>query len=308
MIRRTYALVALGVGIALVAAGLAKVLPGGFVVMGAALAFFGLLATGLSFVPRPAPAADAPAPMPAFERIAGLFYQPAEVFRNLRAHPRWLAALLIITLCNFIYSTAFTYRLTPERIVEFTTQKVIEGGWVPEQHAAKMRENQVEAAKDPVRVWGGAVNQFVLGFALVALLAGLFLLGVMALGGRINFWQALAVAAHAYLPVIVIQKLLSLLLLYLKSPDDIHPIIGAQGLVQDNLGALFSPAEHPVLFAAASAVGVFSFYGLWLLATGLKNGGERVSKTTAWSIAIGIWVIGLLLAVSSAAAFGNFMA
>jgi len=309
MIRRTYALVALVVGLVMVfAVWPSKVLPGGFIVVGAALAFFGLLATGLSFVPRPAPAADAPAPMPAFERIAGLFYQPAEVFRNLRAHPRWLTALLIITLCNFIYTTAFTRRITPERIGEYTTQKVLESGWVKEADAAQMRAQQIEAAKDPVRVWGGVVSQFSFGFVLVALLAGLFLLGVMALGGRINFWQALAVAAHAYLPVIVIQKLLSLLLLYLKSPDDIHPMLGAQGLVQDNLGVLFRPAEHPVLFAAASAVGVLSFYGLWLLATGLKHGGERVSKTTAWSIAIGLWLIGLLLAVSSAAAFGNFMA
>ncbi|HEX7175701.1 MAG TPA: YIP1 family protein [Pyrinomonadaceae bacterium] len=309
MIRRTYALVALGVGLALVAAAmLLKVLPGGFVVIGASLAFFGLLATGLSFVPRPEAAPDAPAPMPAFERIAGLFYRPAEVFRNLRAHPRWLTALLIITLCSFIYTTAFTRRITPERIADHTTQKVIETGWVKEADAAKMKEQQIEAAKDPVRVWGGVVGQFSFGFVLIAFLAGLFLLGVMALGGRINFWQALAIAAHAYLPVFVIQKLLSLLLLYLKSPDDIHPMLGAQGLVQDNLGVLFSPAEHPVLFAAASAFGVLSFYGLWLLATGLKNGGERVSKTTAWSMAIGIWVIGLLLAVSSAALFGSFMA
>src|SRR3712207_5956233 len=141
MIRRTYALVALGVGLALVAAALPlKVLPGGFVLIGAGLAFFGLVATGLSFVPRPAPAADAPAPMPAFERIAGLFYQPAEVFRNLRAHPRWLTALLVITLCSFIYTTAFTQRITPERVADYTTQKVIETGWVKESDAAKMRE------------------------------------------------------------------------------------------------------------------------------------------------------------------------
>lgn len=308
MIRRTYSLIALGAGLALAClVWPLKVLPGGFLGISAGLAFFGLVATGLSFVRRPEPDADAPPPMPAAERIAGLFYQPAEVFRNLRAHPRWLTALLVITLCNFIYTTAFTRRITPERIGEYTAQKVMESGWVKEANAAKMTAQQVEAAKDPVRVWGGGVSQFGFGFVIIALLAGLLLLGVMALGGRINFWQALAVAAHAYLPVIVIQKLLSLLLLYLKSPDDIHPMLGAQGLVQDNLGVLFSPAEHPVLFAAASAFGVLSFYGLWLLATGLKNGGERVSKTTAWSIAVGLWLVGLLLAVSSAAAFGNFM-
>ena len=308
MIRRTYALIALGLGCAVVVAGIVKVLPGAVIVIGAALAFFGVLATGLSFVPAHRAAADAPPPMSPFERIAGLFYQPSEVFRNLRAHPRWLTALLIMTLCSFIYSTAFTQRITPERIVGHTSQKLVESGWMDEKQAAEMKEQGIADAKNPVRVWGGVVNQFVFGFVLMAVMAGLILLGVLAFGGRINLWQALAVAVHAALPIVVIRKLLSLLLLYLKSPDDLHPTLNAEGLVQDNLGVLFSAGEHPILFVAASMLGVLSFYGLWLLATGLKHGGERVSSTTAWSIAIIFWVIGLLLGVGMAAAFGGFMA
>jgi hypothetical protein len=308
MVRRPLSLAALGVGILIVVLGLLKVVPGAFVAVGAALAFFGLLLTALSFVPRPVPAADAPAPLSAPERIAGIFYEPARVFQNLRAHPRWLTALLIVGLLSFAYSTAFNKRVTPERIADFTTEKVVEAGFVPADKAAEMKEQQIEAAKNPVSVWGGAVTQTVGVFVVMSIIAGLYLLGILAFGGRINFWQALAVAIHAALPIVVISKLVSLLLLYLKDPDDIHPMLGANSLVQDNLGILFKPAEHPVLYAAASAVGVLSFYGLWLAKTGLQNGGERVSSSAAWSVAIAMWVIGFLLVVGSAAAFGGFMA
>ena len=43
---------------------------------------------------------------------------------------------------------------------------------------------------------------------------------------------------YAAVPIIAIQKLLGLVLLYLKAPDDIHPILGQETLVQDNLGVL----------------------------------------------------------------------
>ena len=96
----------------------------------------------------------------------------------------------------------------------------------------------------------------------------------------------------------MIQKLVSLVILYIKSPDDIHPILGQETLVQDNLGVLFNPADHPVLFVAASVIGVLSFYGLWLRAKGLQNGGEKVSSTAAWGgfDGLGLYVMfGLIL-------------
>jgi hypothetical protein len=100
---------------------------------------------------------------------------------------------------------------------------------------------------------------------------------------------------------------LSLLLLYLKSPDEIDPIRGQRGLARLDLGLLFTPAEHPYLYTAGSMIGVISLYGLWLTATGLRNTGERVSTTNAWIIALILWAIGLLLAVSLAAIFPSFV-
>ena len=93
----------------------------------------------------------------------------------------------------------------------------------------------------------------------------------------------------------MIQKLLGLLILYLKSPDDLHPILNQETTLQDNLGILFTPAVHPVLFVMASFIGFTSLYGLWLRAKGLHYGGNRVSKSTGWAVAITLWVLLLIL-------------
>ena len=305
MVRRTYTYIVFGAGVLLIVAGALK-LPGG-IMAGAALAFLGAVLFGLSFIPPAEPPPNAPPPMSFFERLTGIFFEPSSVFQNLRAHPRWLFALLLIVLFNFAYTTAFTYRLTAERIVGYTMDKTVEAGFVPADKVAEIKEQQIEQAKNPVNIALSSVTQFVGVFVVTAILAGLVLLGVMLFGGRIGFWQAFSVLIYAALPVTIISRVLSLVLLYVKDPDEIHPLLGQSGLVTDNLGVLFKPAEHPVLFAAASAIGLLTFYRVWLTAIGIRHGGDRVKSGTAWTISIAFWVVGLLLAVISSALFGSFL-
>lgn len=305
-VKRLYAIVVAGAGVLALALGLLKVLPGG-AVAGASLLLLGLVLLGLSFVPTREPAGAQPPPMSAGARLAGIFFEPSNVFQNLRAHPRWLVALLLIAALSYAYSMAFTRRVTPERIAEFTTEKVVESGFVPAEAAAQMKADQIEAATSPARIAAGAVGQFTSMFVIMSIVAALYMLAVMVFGGRIGYWQALSVAAHAALPAIVIDKLLSLVILYLKAPEDLHPILGQNTLVTDNLGALVSPAEHPVIFSMATAVGALSFYRLWLLATGLRNGSERLSKGSAWAVAIIFWLIIVLFGVVMSLLFPGFI-
>jgi hypothetical protein len=292
-----------GAGVLLIVAAFLKLLGYG---PGAALCFLGLVLLGLSFIPRRS-VEDAPAPMPFLQKLGNIFFEPSAVFRNLRAHPSWLGALLIAALLSFAYTTAFTYRLTPERIVNFTTDKVIERFNLPPERAAQMKEQQIADAKSPAKVAGNSVTVFVGLFVVMCIIAALCMLFVLLFGGRLGFWQALSMVVWATLPPLLIEKVLSLVLLYVKDPDDIHPILGQTTLVTDNLGALVKPADSPVLFAVLSTFGVLAFYRLWLTATGLRHTSDRLSSGGAWTIAIIFWAIGLLLAVASSALFGSFI-
>jgi len=191
----------------------------------------GVLFFGLSFIPLPH-VPDPPPPMSTAGTLTGIFYEPSEVFRNLRAHPRWLAAIIIVGGLNGLYVTAFYHRLTPERIVNYTADKVEESPIKPPPEAiAKMRTEGVAAEKNPIYQVGKAVKTIVGVFFGIAIFAGLYLIGVLAFGGRMHFWQAYAVAAYAAFPVLVIQRVISFIILFVKSPEDIHPILGQETLV-----------------------------------------------------------------------------
>ena len=234
-------------GLLLAVAGIAKLLPGG-IGTGAAFAFWGILLFALSFIPLPQTKGGEEPPMSGLQKVLGIFYEPTRVFRNIRYHPYWLAAFLVIGVCNVVYSTAFVQRLTPERIVDFTFEKLESSPIKPPPEAMELAKAEaLQQAKQPIQRVQTAAKSFVGIFVFGCVIATLCFLGVLAFGGRINFWQAFAAMLYAFMPVEVITKLLSLVVLYIKAPEDIHPILGAQTLVQDNLGVLFTPADHPAL-------------------------------------------------------------
>lgn len=298
------ALVVLGVMVAV--GGIVGFITGG-IGTGLAVCALGVLLAALSFARLPY-VPDAPPPISTVGTLTGIFFEPTNVFRNLRAHPRWLAAILVIGVLNAAYITAFTRRITPERIINFTVDKLEESPIKPPPEAlAKMRTEGVEQAKSPAVQAGNVIKTIVSAFFGMAFIAGLYLLGVLAFGGRMHFWQAYSVAAYAALPVIVIQKVVSFIILYIKSPEDIHPLIGQETLVHDNLGLLFAAKDHPVLYVAASAIGILSFYKLWLTAKGLHEGGYKVSSSAGWGVAITLWVLALLFGLAIAAIFPGFL-
>jgi hypothetical protein len=305
---RPYAIAAFALGVIFAVGGIAKFLPGG-IGTGAALCFLGILWFALSFIRRP-PLAETEPRLSWFEKITGIFYEPARVFRNLRIHPFWLGALLTIWVLTQIYSVAFVQRITPERIVDHTVEKLSQMGppFAPPPEALdKLRTDQLDALKQPVQRVGTALKSFVAIFVFGAIAAGVSFLLILVFGGRVNFWQVLAVTLYSSLPVVAIQKILGLVILYLKSPDDLHPILNAETTLQDNLGILLSPANHPILFVMASFIGFTSLYGLWLRAKGLHYGSTKVSKGAGWGVAICLWLLLLILATIFTALFPGFI-
>lgn len=293
------------IGVLVLVLSLTKVLPN-LTGTGIGLILLGLLLLGLSFVPGPE-SEDTNAEMSVFERLTKIFYAPTEVFQNLRRHPRWFTALLIVSILSSVYTTIFFNQVGAERVVNYTIDKLADSGWVPAEQIGKMREESLKANTDPVTRVGQAVSGFVGLTFLHAFLGLIFFLFALALGGKMNYWQAFSTSVYAYFPVAFIRYVLSSLIIFFKDPSDIHPLLGQSSLLQDNLGALVSPSQSPVLFILLSAIGILSFYWLWLIATGLKNAGERVTSTIAWSAAVFIFVMQILLGVVSTIIFPNFL-
>ena len=127
---RIPAIVIFGIGVLLVVVALIKIASIS-VGIGASFCFFGGLLFALSFIPLPEVPAGAESPMNTGQMLGSIFYEPSRVFRNLRFHPRWLVPFLIISVLTAVYTAAFVQRLTPERIVNHTMDKVVEAGFAP---------------------------------------------------------------------------------------------------------------------------------------------------------------------------------
>lgn len=294
------------VGIIIAVGGIAGFIAGG-IGTGLAVCALGVLFFCFSFMRLPNVPDGAPK-MSTVQTLVGIFFEPTNVFRSLRAHPQWVAAILIAGFMSAAYSHAFVNRLTPERIVSSTVDRLEESAFKPPPEVLdKMRTEEVEKFKGWANQIGNVIKKVVSAFFGVAFLAALCLLGVLAFGGKMHYWQAYAVMAYVNYPVVLLQKAISLLILYLKSPDDIHPIIGQESLVYDNLGFLIAAKDHPVIWVVATSIGVLSFYRLWLTAVGLREGGYKVSSTAGWGVAITLFVLFLLFGMGLAFAFPSFI-
>ncbi|HEX2271052.1 MAG TPA: YIP1 family protein [Pyrinomonadaceae bacterium] len=306
---RPFAIGSFVLGLVVLGLTMAGLIPGGWTTA-FSLCFLGVLLFGLSFIRLP----DVPpteAPLPLFDKVSGIFFEPSRVFRNLREHPHWVGAFLIIGVLSAIYTFCFVQRITPERIVEHNTQKMAEMQppfRPPDEEIERQKVAGLTALKNPASRAGSVVNSFVGTFAFGAFVAAVSFLGILVFGGRINYWQSLAVVFYSWLPVVAIMRILGLVILYIKAPEDLHPILNAETTLQDNLGILFSPADHPILFVLASFIGLTSFYGLWLRAKGLHLGATRASSGAGWGVALTVWILGLLFVVILTAMFPGFIA
>lgn len=280
----------------------------GLTSVGIALLLLGGLVIGLSFIDKPDTEGEERMSTPA--TLANMFFSPTEVFRNLRRHPRWLIALLLMSILSTTFTNLFMYRLTPERVANFAIDKTLEISFLGDDARRQIeagRGQSIADAKDPIRRAGQAVSGFAVATFGYAFLAAVFMIFAMALGGNINFWQAFSAAVYAAFPFSVLKFLLNTLILFLKDPTDIHPILGQSTLIHDNLNFLVLPSEHPVIYTLLSSLSLFGLYWIWLNATGQSNAGEKVTSNTGWTASISLYLMLVLFGVTMAALFPSFM-
>jgi hypothetical protein len=295
------------VGLLIAVLSLTGVVPG-ITSTGVALILFGGLMIGLNFVKKPE--TEGTERMSTPSTLGNIFFSPGEVFQNLRRHPRWLVALLVMSVLSAVYSNAFIQRLTPEVVANYAIDKTLQMSMLNDEARAQIergRKDAIEDNRNPVKRAGQAINGFVAITFWMAFIAVLYLLFAVAMGGKMNFWQAFSVAVYASFPVAVLRWVLSLVFLYIKDPSDIHPLIGQGGLVQDNLNFLVNPADSPAVYVLLSSLSILAIYGIILSVIGLKNAGERVSGTIAWTATIVLWIVGVMLQVLLASLFPSFL-
>jgi hypothetical protein len=250
--------------------------------------------------PPPLPEAPTGPVMSTAETLTGIFFEPGRVFESLRARPRFLVAGLIVIILSMVFTALFFQRVGYENSMRAVMEKSPRGS----QMSPEQREQAVAFYQKPVikaLTYCTPLLIFPIAFVIGA---ALYLLGTMAVGQKISFQQALSVWVYSNFPPAVLTMLLNILILFLKSPDDIDPGQLRSGLIKADLGILVDEKAAPVLASLLGSIDLFAFYGLFLAALGLRKV-ANLKRETAWGIVLTIWIIRVILRIIWATAFGS---
>jgi hypothetical protein len=233
------------------------------------------------------------------QTLTGIFFEPGRTFEALRARPRFLAVALLSLVIFMTFYLLYMTRVGYENVVNAGIEMQAQKSDMSDEQKAVGRDIQLKPVVKAIRYFSP-----ILVFAIViAAGAALYLLGVMAMGKRISYKQALAVWVYSSFPPLLIAMLANILILFLRPPDpgDYSTVArGLGGLVHANPGAFMSSDASPLLVTALGALDLFALYGLFLAALGLRKTG-RLSSGGAWGVVLALWLIGVVARLAIAA-------
>lgn len=224
------------------------------------------------------------------QTLTSIFFEPAETFKALKVRPRFLIAGIITVLLFTTYYATFVWRVGSETIARAQIQSRTPDA-TPEQI------EQGLAMQNSTIVKAVTYAFFPLLFAVIfAAGAGLYMLATMLMGKPLSYKQALSVWVYSSYPPMVVFALLNILLLFLKSADDIDPTALNNGLARANLSILVDPKTQPLLATTLGSFDLITFYGLFLGAVGLKTV-AKLSSGSVWGIMLVMWILGFIVRI-----------
>ena len=233
------------------------------------------------------------------ETLTSIFLEPGRTFEALRARPRFLVAALIVVVLALAIAVLLFGKID---YAAFMREQIVKG-----PRGAQMTPEQVDQA---VSIYTGPIGKvFIYCIPLIAtavtIAAGgaLYLLGSMLMGGVLRYKQAVSVWTYSTFAPAVVGAVAAVLVVMLTPADEINPAQPG-GLVRANLGLLVGKGSSPALGALLGSFDLFAFYGIFLAAVGLRKVG-KMSSGAAWTVAAGLWAIGVLMKVGWAALFGG---
>jgi hypothetical protein len=230
--------------------------------------------------------------------LGSIFFEPGNTFEDLRRKPRFLLAGLIIIIAVTGFNALFIQKIGFERLV----RERIESNESVRQMPADQREKMIEQQSGSIAKGIGYAAPPVI-FVIIFLLGGLiYWLGANAMGGTAGFLQGLSVWIYSSLPPTVLFLVANLIVLFVKSVDEIDLASAQSGLVQANPSMFINAKEMPALAAALGAFDLFAIWGWVLAAIGLQKV-AKISSGAAWAVVLILGLLGVTVRVVLALVF-----
>lgn len=211
--------------------------------------------------------------------IFRVFYEPGEVFEDLKRRPRFVAALILMIVVAVATNFMVVNKIGMDRILNERMEK----GSSIVQLTPEQREKAIESQSSILMktlTYGGPV----VAVSIIALLGALYYWGASnAMGGSTDVWRALSVWVYSSLPPLLVHFVGNGLVAVFKPADRIDLSSLQGGLFQANLNAVFELGG--AAGALISTVDLFIIWGWVLAVIGLKKI-AKLSTGSAWGIVL----------------------
>jgi hypothetical protein len=247
--------------------------------------------------PAPPPIATQPDPtdlpkMSEAARLAGVFFSPGKAFADIARRPRWWIPVILSAILSTVFLNAFTQRVGWESVI----RPAIERSPNTQNMTAPQREQLIRTTAGFYKYLGYVTPVLALFYVFIVAVILMFLFDTLMSAG-IGLKRMMAIVAYGFLPL-VIQTLLSMVVLFLKDPEEFN----LQNPLMFNVGAYLSPDSPAALRALGSSIDLFSLWIIVLLAIGVSAAGRKIGFGKALA-GVGLpWALWVCLKTAAAAA------
>lgn len=243
-------------------------------------------------------APDAPAPDSGsfLGNLFNLYFEPRTTFEKIFRNTRVWLAILLQTAMGVGFTTIWLDRVNPR---EFMRAQLEQNPRV-QQMSADQVDRIISVQSGAMKTWG-RIGPLIGPVVIDLIIAGLLLFMFrFFLAVDVSFLHSLAAVAWTFAAIGLVQTPVMLAVLFLKGDWNIDP----NSVVQANLTILFDPGDIPRwLWSLLSSFDLFSFWTLFLLATGFAAAGRRELSTGLWGVGIP-WAVYVMVKVGFVLMFG----
>jgi hypothetical protein len=244
-----------------------------------------------------------PSPAPVVPETSGgvlqdlldVYFAPREAFERIVRHRRWVLPAVGMVVVSLVFVGIWLNRMEPREFL--TTQLQESGQWekIPAENREQVLDQQAKFI--PIITWimaplGAVVTLVVVAGVLLFVFRFFY-------AGEVGFLQALAIVAWTFFAVGLVTTPLTLAVMGLKGDWNLNP----QDVLQANLGLVLDRSETAKpLWALATSLDLFSFWMIFLLATGFAVASRKTTGSALWGVVVP-WALVVAIKVGWAAVF-----
>jgi hypothetical protein len=251
----------------------------------------------------PAPTAP-PAPEPItpeksggfFQNLVDVYFAPGEAFGRIVRDPRFLVPLIAVVVLSVGFYAIWVQNVDAEVFIEEQIKQSPFADRIPPEQMDEIVKQQAEGLTG----WTGWLRPLLASPIIVMAMAGLFwMIFRFFYGADVRFKQAAAITVWSFLAYSLITSPLTLSVLALKDDWNINP----ETALQANPTLLLEQEETaPALWTFLGSLDLFSFWLMFLLATGFGIAIRKSTSSAIWGIVV-LWALYVGVKVGFAALF-----